>query len=161
MKINNLDLGINSKYVRIALWIIAAIVAIVVVRKIWRKVRESIERKRLVDKMNQDIINDELSFTNAQYLQFAQSVYEALNDKTSGFWGVDQKKIYEVYRQMKTASDILKLHDAFGTREIDTAWTLGADGSYTLSAALPKLLTKSQLREVNSILRENGVNFSY
>jgi len=161
MKINNLDLGINPKYVRIALWIIAAIVAIVVIRKIWRKVRESIDRKILVDKMNQDIINDELSFTNAQYLQFAQSVYEALNDKTSGFWGVDQKKIYEVYRQMKTASDILKLHDAFGTREIDTAWTLGADGSYTLSAALPKLLTKSQLREVNSILRENGVNFSY
>ena len=155
------DLGINPKYIKIAVWILIGIVAVIVVRKIWKKVTESIERKRLVEKMNQDIIDDELTFTNAQYLQFAQSVYEALNDKSSGFWGVDQKKLYEVYRQMKTPSDILKLHDAFGTREIDTAWTLGADGSYTLSAALPKLLTKSQLREVNSILRENGVNFSY
>lgn len=155
------DLGINPKYIKIAVWILIGIVAVIVIRKIWKKVSESIDRKRLVDKMNQDIVAEELTFTDAQYLQFAQSVYEALNDKSSGFWGVDQKKIYEVYRQMKTPSDILKLHDAFGTREIDTAWTLGADGSYTLSAALPRLLTKGQLRKVNSILRENGVNFSY
>lgn len=155
------DLGINPKYIKIAVWILIGIVAVIVIRKIWKKVSESIDRKRLVDKMNQDIVAEELTFTDAQYLQFAQSVYEALNDKSSGFWGVDQKKIYEVYRKMKTPSDILKLHDAFGTREIDTAWTLGADGSYTLSAALPRLLTKGQLREVNSILRENGVNFSY
>lgn len=155
------DLGINPKYIKIAVWILIGIVAVIVIRKIWKKVSESIDRKRLVDKMNQDIVAEELTFTDAQYLQFAQSVYEALNDKSSGFWGVDQKKIYEVYRKMKTPSDILKLHDAFGTRDIDTAWTMGADGKYTLSAALPRLLTKGQLREVNSILRENGVNFSY
>lgn len=155
------DLGINPKYIKIAIWVAVAIVAFFVIRKIWRKISESIDRKKLVEKMNQDIVETELSFSNAQYLQFAQSVYEALNDKTSGFWGVDQVKIYEVYRQMKNPSDILKLHDAFGTREIDTAWTMGADGSYTLAAALPRLLTKGQLRELNSILRENGVNFSY
>lgn len=156
------DLGINSKYIKIAIWILVAIVAVIVIRKIWKKVSESIEHKKLVERMGKDIDTSELSYSEAQYLQFAQTVFEALNDKTSGFWGVDQQKIYEVYKNMKNTSDVLKLHDAFGTRTIDASWTLmGADGSYTLSGALPKLLTKSQLREVNSILAENGVNFQY
>ena len=32
------DLGINPKYIRAAIWIIVAVVAIIVIRNIWNKI---------------------------------------------------------------------------------------------------------------------------
>lgn len=157
-----IETGINPKYIKIAIWIVVAVVVIWLGRKLWNKVVEWSDRKKLVEEMGQDIVTTELSYNDAQYLQFAETVYQALNDKTSGFWGVDQDKIYEVYDKMKNGSDILKLHDKFGSRAIDASWTMGGkDGSYTLAAAIPVFLTKSQLRKLNSILAENGIDFSY
>ncbi len=163
MKIDLSGININRKYIRWAIIAVVAVILIIVTRKIWRNMKEAADRKELIDKMNHDVVTSELTYSEAQYLQFATTVYEALNDKTSGFWGVDQAKIYEVYKQMKTQSDVLRLHDAFGSKEIDAAWTMGssASGTYTLASALPRLLTKKQLREVNRILADNGVQFSY
>ena len=157
-------LNIDKKPIRI----IAIVVAIIVVVWLYRRIREKIKEAKdviddheVVEKMSHDISPNDLSYTDAQYQQYATTVYHALNDKTSGFWGVDQDKIYSVYNNMKTVSDVLKLHVVFGRQEIDAAWTMRADGTYRLDEALPRLLTKRQLKKLNRILRDNGVDYQY
>lgn len=156
------DLGINPKYVKAAIWIVVAIVAVIVIRKIWKSVSESIDRNKLVNKMGQDVNPEEVNYSDAQYLQWATTIKQALTDTSSGLYGVNQDKIYEVYRNIKSPSDLLKLHLAFGSQTLNQAWTHGNnDGTYTLAEALPVFLSKGELRKVNKILLENGVNFSY
>ena len=156
------DLGINPKYIKIAIWIVVAVVVFIILRKIWKSVSESIDRKKLIEKMNQDIDNNEVNYSDAQYLQWATTIKQALTDTSSGLYGVNQDKIYEVYKNIKSPSDLLKLHLAFGSQALDQAWTHGNnDGTYTLAEALPVFLSKGELRKVNKILLENGVNFSY
>lgn len=157
-----IDWGDKKTYIVMAVVVVIVVVLYFIIKKLWNKASEALDRKKLVEEMGQDIKDSELTYTDSQYLQYAETVYQALNDKTSGFWGVDQKKIYGVYEAMKNASDVLKLHDKFGSRAIDASWTMGGkDGTYTLAQAIPVFLTKGQLKEVNSILAENGVNFSY
>lgn len=157
------DFGINQKYIKIAIWVVVAIVAIIVIRKIWKKIKEKIDIEKVSKKLGQDIVVSDLSYTDGEYTILAERLVGALNDRKSGYRGVNQEQVYEVFRAMKTNSDLIKLTDAFGTRTLDLAWTSGAkDGDYTLWQVMSsRVLTDGEKAEIRAILADNNVTYPF
>lgn len=157
------DFGLNPKYVKIAIWVVVVVVVVVVIRKIWKYVKEQIDINKVTRKMNQDVVASELTYTDGEYTILAERLAGALNDKKSGWRGVNQEQVYEVFKAMKTNSDLIKLCEAFGTKNIDVAWTSDAeDGSYTLWQIMSgRILTDSEKAEIREILVENGVTYPF
>lgn len=154
------DLGINPKYVRIAIWVVVAVVVFILLRKGWNWYKKYRDNQKLMNALKQGIKKEELSYTEEQYTTMAERLYGALNDKKSGLYGVNQEEVYNVFRMIKTPSDLLKLNDVFGVREFDFAWTARAnDGSYTLLGVITesRALTDGEREKIREILAENGV----
>lgn len=163
MKDIKLDFGSLGKYIKIAIYVVLAVVVFLIIRKYVKKYLEGRDQQQLIDKMGQDINPNELTYTDSQYLQFATAIYQALNDRSAGLLGVNEDKIYEIYGKMKTNSDILKTHNEFGRKALDASWLqgVGYDGVYSLAEAIPKFLTGRELRKLNKILVENGITYQY
>lgn len=157
------DLGINPKYVRIAIWVVVAIVVIIVARKAYQKIKEYLGRKKVSDTLGQGIIPEELTYSESEYAYLAERLYGALNNKKSGLYGVDQDEVYAVFRDIKTPSDLLKLIQVFGTRDFDFAWTANVkDGKYTLYELFTNnLLTGGERSKIREILAENNIKYPF
>ncbi|NOY50444.1 MAG: hypothetical protein GXO88_07780 [Chlorobi bacterium] len=103
-----------------------------------------------------DIHTNRLSYAKSQYQNFA----DALLSSFQGTWGDDEDAIYDVFRQMKTDSDVLQLELAWGKR---TFFTI-RDGLYysaTLSEVLTGQLSNKEIAKVNEILSGNGINITF
>lgn len=162
MKIET-GLGINPKYVKIAIWIVVAVVVFIIARKAWKWYKQYQERKDLEKIYGQGIIDTELTLTDQEFAHLAQQLYGALNDKKSGWRGVNQEAVYEVFKNIKSASDLMKLANAFGTKTFDFAWTSRAeDGDYTFEEVMrSRVLTDSEKQKIRDILAANGVKFAF
>lgn len=155
------DIGINKTLIRTVIWIVVIVVVILVIRKAVKYFKEKADHDKLVKLLGQEIILNDLTYTDAQFVTFANIIKAALNDTSSGWSGVNQNQIYEVYRNMKTKSDVLKLHDAFGTQYLDKAWSSQKDGNYTLLEAIPVFLSNSEIKKIDQILTDNNIDFRY
>ena len=102
---------------------------------------------------NQDINKNKLSYSESQYLIFADAIQEA----TQGF-GTDEDQIYNVFGQLKNNEDLLQLIVAFGKR------TYGGISGVFIQSTLPEVLnlelSNSELEELNNILSGNGITLT-
>jgi hypothetical protein len=107
------------------------------------------------------------TYTNSQYESFAQTLNEAMNG-----CGTNEESIYEVFRKIKNEIDIRKLISTFGVRfyrpcEVTQPisyfryqFNNEAFGG-SLSQMLAYELTSSEIKEINTILKSNNVNYSF
>jgi hypothetical protein len=106
-------------------------------------------RKDLDDKK---VIDEEIketgikpSYSDSQYRVFADQLYAAMKG-----WGTNEDAIYNVFRQMKSRVDVLKLIDIYGTRDGEDLiqWMNGDLSSWNFN-------------KINQILRDNSVDYSF
>ena len=136
-----------------------AIVVIIAAALVIRRKRKSEKNLKVIE---EEVVQDNLSYDASQYSVFADGIESNLSDKgiSAGLFGVNQKGIYEVFRKMKTDDDVKQLIVAFGTREFRKAYTFGKHDC-TLPQALSLLMTTGEIREINEILKENNINYQF
>jgi len=96
--------------------------------------------------LNEEISSGgKLTFTENQYILFANKLYDAMK----GF-GTNFDNVYYVFQQMKTKADVLKLNMVFGVRDGETLsqwlhgeWSIGFVGY------------------VNGILSKKGIDYQF
>lgn len=144
------------------LYIGIAIVVIVAVILIIRKVTKKSDSEKGLDEIGKNVEKTNLSYETSQYATFADSLESNLSDKgiTAGLMGVNQKGVYEVFRKMQNEDDVKQLIVAFGTRQFRKAYTFGVYDC-TLSQALSLLMTTGEIKEINEILKDNNINYQF
>jgi len=94
----------------------------------------------------------------SQYSQFAQKIENAGHDI-----GTDEASMFAVFRKIKTNKDLLLLKKAFGTRpytgDILPYFVLRND--LDLQGWITSELSSSDVTKINTILRNNGVTYSF
>jgi len=113
-------------------------------------------RDKMDDAIKSVLKPENLSYTTAQYEIFCQRLSTAFVDG----WGTDEDAIYEVFQQMKTNSDVLMLIDVYGVRNYPEA-TLFWGEDWPLIEIIYNELTNSEIAEINSILKTNGITYTF
>lgn len=129
--------------------IIGASVLLLVIYMIYRKIIAPSSSQKIIQG---DIKTNHLSYPKSQYQNFADAIQTAVE----GTWGDDENAIYDVFRQMKTNSDVLQLELAWGSRSffvIRSGLYYGA----SLSEVLHGELNSTELSKINNILSGNGI----
>jgi hypothetical protein len=95
------------------------------------------------------------SFSASNYKTLADKLYSAMNTS-----GTDESAIYSVFSQLKNSLDVLKLIEAYGSRQLYT-FGLPVGGQQNLSQALSDELSDSEISKVNQILFTKGINYKF
>jgi len=141
-------LGNNPKqqFANIAIILIIATVVIVVFYyliypnvKVWFKNLKA--NKAVTDEVGKGGV---LSYDDAKFETFANSLFRAMKGA-----GTDTTTIYNVFNQMHTKADVLKLIQKFGVREDETLqdWLRG---EFFLS-----------IQKINNILNSKGIDYIF
>ena len=142
--------GLLSNPKRAMAWAIVVTVVVVLFFVFMSKITTLF--KGIQDKMDSNsIINQEMAatgqkptYTDAQYRTFANELESAMRGA-----GTNNQKVYDVFKKMQSYLDVLKLIQAFGTKDdqnlhewINAEWFLS-------------------IGEINRILRGNGIDYSF
>lgn len=127
-------------------------------------------RRRRVSNIQEDNNLEEvqaLTYHIKKYNDFARKLEAAFknassyNDTTmvtpTAWLGTKTEWVYEVFKEMKTREDILQLILAYGKRQ--TNWWFS--GAMTLIEAIDDELNDSEILKLNSIIKNNGINFKF
>ncbi len=127
--------------------IFVAVLAVAIIRHyasgLISQIRERVKNKELdkrIDKSN-------LSYGESQYKVYAQKLFDAMNG-----WQTDEDGIYEVFKKMNNIDDILQLQIAFSDVE---------DENETLSEWLHDDLSSSEMKQLNAIIAERSIEYSF
>lgn len=140
--------------------ILLLVIIYLVIRKMIRKAKAEKQDEKLINVINDSVVTSNLTYTEAEYAIMAESLRTYFTDQNSGLLGIDQKGIYDVMGRMKTNDDVAIMIEKFGTIEYRKNFTFGKE-TYNLVEAMSKLLTAGERRQVNNILKENGVTFQF
>lgn len=152
---------VDIKKTAITIGVILLLVIIyLVIRKMIRKAKAEKQDEKLINVINDSVVTSNLTYTEAEYAIMAASLRTYFTDQNSGLLGIDQKGIYDVMGRMKTNDDVAIMIEKFGTIEYRKNFTFGKE-TYNLVEAMSKLLTAGERRQVNNILKENGVTFQF
>ena len=138
------------------------IVIVVVIKKYQKKYKTEGQQNAYLDSVSNDIMTSNLSYGNSWYDAKAVTLANALDasfGNNGGWLGCDQQTVYEVMKEMKTRDDVIKLEEAFGTRELNASW-LKKKKPMLLREAIQNLMTTSEHKKVNSILKDNKIDYS-
>lgn len=103
------------------------------------------KNNKLIDEINKEQNADDITLTQLQFNAYASSLKKALQGL-----GTDEKKIYNVFQQMNTRSDVLQLIKTFGV----------VDGE-NLNEWLNDDLSAKEIDKINQILAEKGINYKF
>ena len=95
------------------------------------------------------------TYPDDQYKKFADQIESALEGFTE-----EEDKVYAVWNQMKTTTDLDKLKQAFGSREIasgEGTIVLFKNGPFTLDQALIEYFDDEEFSALNFIMRKNNI----
>lgn len=127
--------------------ILVAVLAVAIIRHyasgLISQIRERVKNKELdkrIDKSN-------LSYGESQYKVYARKLFDAMNG-----WQTDEDAIYEVFKKMNNIDDILQLQIAFSDVE---------DENSTLSEWLHDDLSSSEMKQLNAIIAERSIEYSF
>jgi len=98
----------------------------------------------------EDLNEDNLTYTNSQYKDFANTIYIALEDSI----GEDEEAIYTVFKRLKNNDDYYKLKLTYGKR---LHGLYGFRESYNLVSAIRRLLNDEECRQINYIMSNRGL----
>ena len=91
------------------------------------------------------------SFPRSQYKAFADTIQQ---ENLS--WDTDEKKIYNIFKQMKNDLDITLLVEAFGNRRPQFTFN-----DVALVPFLNEDLSKSEIEQINNILISKNIKFRF
>lgn len=109
MKLPNIQPG------KLITWIIVIIIILVIILIVYRQIKKTIQNKQdkdLVRESDQAIVQNALTYTEADYKAMADKLYIAMKGL-----GTDEEAIYEVIGRLRTRSDWYALIKAFGVRK--------------------------------------------
>ncbi len=141
----------NKKAKIIAISIIAVIiiaVIIIIVLKIkgfGKTIHDSETNAKLAKQLDEEISEDKITITQQQLNSYASKLYAAMKG-----WGTDEESIYDVFREMKTRSDVLQLIKTFGVKD-----------HMTLNEWLNDELSADEIYKINEILSGNNINYKF
>lgn len=135
----------KQQLTKIAIIIVIAIVIIYLSKSALVKVKDYINDTSIGNKLNKQIDGSQLSYTSNQYEDFAKRLVNAMDGI-----GTDEESVYNVFRAMKTRSDVIKLISVFGSRN-----------GGTLSEWLYDDFNSNGINKINSILKELNIEYSF
>lgn len=132
-----------KEYLPLILLVVLAVVILRYGEKIYSRIRERIKNNDL----NKRIDKSNLSYGESQYKVYARKLFDAMNG-----WQTDEDAIYEVFKKMNNIDDILQLQIAFSDVE---------DEDETLSQWLHDDLSSSEMKQLNAIIAERSIEYSF
>ena len=101
--------------------------------------------------MAESVVKEPLTYPIDNYNSFADRLYT----ETSGVF-TDESAVYGIFRKLKNQSDLLQLLVSFGTRG---HWYNG--GQFDLSEWLYTGMSENEIAEINTILKNNNINYEF
>lgn len=128
--------------------IAAVVVAIIVLYFVFRedpKRKDTKQSNDVVDKVNKEIIPNEVTLSTVQLQTICEKLYNAMDG-----WGTDTDAVYEAFSKAKTRSDILSIIGTFGVKDGETLeeWLYGD-------------LSGSEIQHLNSVIASKGINYTF
>lgn len=148
--------------------IIIAIIVLVFLIIFW--IRKAMKKSTLNANFNQDY--QTLTQESGQKPTYLATNYQTFADKiyAAGCYGLfcygtDEEAMYDVFRQMKNDLDVLLLVKAFGLREERGGICIPIPGTgecaIPLGEWLATELSADGIKEINDILKKNGLTFTF
>lgn len=169
--ISKIDIRKTAMYVGgVLLLIVLFLVARRMIRKAKAERRAEERDEDYLNLVEKNVVVSDLTYADVEYHTMANSLEQYFNDTglSGGWYGVNQKGIYDIMEKMKSNADIQRLIEVYGKRpakDISFAGPLFAgmvkEKDYTLPEAMAILLTNGERRKVNKILEENGLTFYF
>ena len=137
--------------IKYGIWAAIALVAVVAVIIIYNKTKSKIQDKvteKQLDKLTELEIDEE----DVTIMPTTINNLVAKLKTAFGAWGyaTDEDAIYEVFEEMDTRSDVLKLVNTFGVHK-----------GHTLNEWMNKELSYSELEHVQEILQAKGIVYTF
>lgn len=138
------------------------IIVVIVIKKYQKKYKSESQQEYYLDGVGREINTLNLSKNLTWYDGKAVTLANALDasfGNNGGWLGCDQQTVYEVVGELQTKDDVIQLEKSFGTRELNASW-LKKKKPMLLREAIQNLMTTSEHKKVNKILKENGIDYS-
>lgn len=130
-------------YLPLLLLVVVAVVILRYGEKIYSRMQERQKNRDL----NKRIDKSNLSYGESQYKVYAQKLLDAMD-----CWGTDEDAIYDTFKDMNNIDDILQLQIAFSDVEKEEK---------TLSQWLNTELSSSEKKQLNAIIAERSIEYSF
>lgn len=130
-------------YLPLLLLVVVAVVILRYGEKIYSRMQERQKNRDL----NKRIDKSNLSYGESQYKVYAQKLLDAMD-----CWGTDEDAIYDTFKDMNNIDDILQLQTAFSDVEKEEK---------TLSQWLNTELSSSEKKQLNAIIAERSIEYSF
>jgi hypothetical protein len=104
-------------------------------------------------------------YMSSQYVVWANALKQAFAGA-----GTTNDVVFNVFSQMKTTADVLKLYDAFGIWQepcdpvqFPISWMLGKEscGSGDLAMAIASEMSTAEIKKLNDLLKGKGIKYSF
>ena len=135
-------------YAALAVVVLIIVVVVIIIVKKKKSSQDAIDQEandRILNEMNREIQSTDITLTQAQFNACASKLYGAMKG-----WGSDEGKIYAVFEEMNTRSDVLQLIKTFGIKD-----------SQNLNEWLHDDLSAKEIAHINEILSTKGINYSF
>lgn len=132
-----------KEYLPLILLVVVAVVILRYGEKIYSRIQERQKNRDL----NKRIDKSNLSYGESQYKVYAQKLLDAMD-----CWGTDEDAIYDTFKDMNNIDDILQLQIAFSDVEKEEK---------TLSQWLNTELSSSEKKQLNAIIAERSIEYSF
>jgi len=132
-----------KEYLPLILLVVVAVVILRYGEKIYSRIQERQKNREL----NKRIDKSNLSYGESQYKVYAQKLLDAMD-----CWGTDEDAIYDTFKDMNNIDDILQLQIAFSDVEKEEK---------TLSQWLNTELSSSEKKQLNAIIAERSIEYSF
>ncbi len=102
------------------------------------------------------------SYSDTQYQDWANACFTSFDGWGSGDKGILHSDLEPIFMQMLNKADVLKLIQAYGVKTISSGqWNPAPDFTGDLSATMHDQMSNVQLKNINSILSENKIDFKF
>ena len=135
-------------YTALAVVVLIIVVVIIIIIRKKKKSQEAIDKEandRILNEMNREIQSTDITLTQTQFNACASKLYVAMKG-----WGTNEGKIYAVFEEMNTRSDVLQLIKTFSIKD-----------SQNLNEWLHNELNTKEIEHINEILSTKGINYSF
>ncbi len=132
---------------------VALIGVTIIIAVSWNKIKARIADRKLERTFDEQITVSEVTITELQASAMADKLYSAMDGS-----GTNEQKIYDVFEQLNTYSDLMMVMKAFGTRKGWWNWWGSESG---LVEWINDDCSSDEVAKINAILAGKNINFSF
>lgn len=129
------------------------IVIIVLIAVYWHKIKARIADRRLERSFDEQIVASDVTLTETQANALADKLYSAMEGAAT-----NEDKIYAVFEQINSYSDLMMVMKAFGSRKGWWNWWGSESG---LAEWINDDCSNDEIAKINAILKRKNINFSF